>query len=197
MSDLLCPTCAMGKLQQEKKHITVSKYGLSKSSDIEVLYCPVCEFESPVHTQDALVRKNLVKYLEQENARNILRKMAEENINFASLERALSLPQRTLSKWKQGATKPSEAGIVLLNLLAVMPWLSQIVDHDYDPNLVLAIQWRNICNSIRPVETGILYNGLEKVLYAYSKQEIIEIETEKLSPCDFSYGEVIHEVTII
>lgn len=195
MSKRVCPACALGELQQEKKHITISKYGLSESRDIEVLFCPVCEYESPVHAQDALVRKNLVKNLEQENARNILRKMVEENINFASLERALSLPQRTLSKWKQGATKPSEAGIVLLNLLAVMPWLSQIVDNDYDPDLVLVLQWRNICNSIRPVDTGILDNGLEKVLYAYVKQEMKEIETEKLSPCNFSYGEVMHEIT--
>ena len=138
MNELVCPVCAMGELQQEKKVLKISKYGLSESREVEVSYCPVCEAESYLHTEDESVRREMVNSLEQRNVRIVLEKMAQEKINFASLERALSLPQRTLSKWKQGATKPSEAGIVLVNLLNLMPWLSRGDGKYYDPQPALS-----------------------------------------------------------
>jgi DNA-binding transcriptional regulator YiaG len=167
MNEQLCPVCAMGELQQEKKVLKISKYGLSESRDVEVSYCPVCEAESYLHEEDESVRRDMVNSLEQRNVRIVLEKMAQKKVNFASLERTLSLPQRTLSKWKQGAIKPSEAGIVLVNLLSIMPWLSRVVDNGYDPQLALSLQWESFCKSIEPVATDALDSGYETVIGSY------------------------------
>ncbi len=173
-----CPVCEMGELQLEKKHLTISKYGLSEAREIEVLSCPVCNAESYPHEKEESVHRDMLKSLEQRNVRILLEKMAQAKISFASLERALSLPQRTLSKWKQGSTKPSEAGIVLVNLLSLMPWLSQVVDNDYDPNLALCLQWESLCKSIEGLPEHGMENGYEKVIQAYASQEV---ESEQLT----------------
>lgn len=188
MNELVCPVCAMGELQQEKKVLKISKYGLSESREVEVSYCPVCEAESYLHTEDESVRREMVNSLEQRNVRIVLEKMAQEKINFASLERALSLPQRTLSKWKQGATKPSEAGIVLVNLLNLMPWLSRVVDNDYDPQLALSLQWESLCKNTEPVATDALDSGYEMVIGSYVLEMAHTMEPEWL-PVEVGIGE--------
>ncbi|MDY0289877.1 MAG: hypothetical protein RBR15_13710 [Sphaerochaeta sp.] len=197
MSNQKCPVCSMGELQQEKRVLTLSKYGLSESREVEVSFCPVCEAESYVHEKEESVRRDMVKLLEQRNVRILLEKMAQGKTSFASLERALALPQRTLSKWKQGAINPSEAGIVLVNLLDLMPWLSQVVDNDYDPQLALSLQWANLCKSLEPIAIGRVENGFEEVLTSYARQEVRKMETEQLSSDEFYYGEVIHEIAYV
>jgi len=162
MNKQLCPVCAMGELQQEKRILTIPKYGLSESREVDVSYCPVCEAETYQNGEDESVRRDMVRSLELRNVRIVLGKMAREKISFASLERALALPQRTLSKWKQGATKPSEAGIVLVNLLNLMPWLSQVVDNDYDPKLALSLQWEFLYKSVEPIAADTSESGMKK-----------------------------------
>jgi len=197
MNEQLCPVCTMGELHQEKKVLTISKYGLSESREVEVSYCPVCGAESYLHEEDESVRRDMVKRLEQRNVRILLEKMAQGKTSFASLERALSLPQRTLSKWKQGATKPSEAGIVLVNLLTLMPWLSQVVDNGYDPKIALSLQWESLCESIEPIATDTLEYGFEKVLTSYARGEVRKMETVQLCADEFPYGGVIHEIAYV
>jgi len=172
MKEPLCPVCTMGELLQEKKILTVSKYGLSESREVEVLYCTVCDAQSYVHEKDESIRRDMVKNIEQRNVRMLLEKMAQEKTSFAQLERALSLPQRTLSKWKQGAIKPSEAGIVLVNLLALMPWLSRVIENGYDPDLALFLQWENLCKSIDGTPSHAVEDGFEKVINAYTNKEV-------------------------
>jgi len=83
--------------------------------------------------------------------------------------------------------------MVLVNLLNIMPWLSLVVDNDYDPKLVQSLQWANLCSSFEgAVQTGILENGSEKLLYAYARNKV---KTESMSATQLSYvEEVCHEI---
>ena len=193
MNKELCPACKMGRLERETKEITVFKFGYAESKTVEVSFCPLCEAEFFKNKQDKQVRKELIKKLQHKNVQKKLEEMASSGKSFASLERALSLPQRTLSKWKNGATKPSEAGMVLVNLLSILPWLSVVADHDYDPKLAESLQWANICSSFERVsQAGILENGSERLLYAYVQNTV---KTESMSEKQFSYvDEVCHEI---
>ena len=172
MSKQLCPVCLTGELEQESKIMTISKYGLSESREVTFLSCPACEGEPRLHEGDESVLRDMEKSLENRNVRIILEKIAQGKTSFASLERALSLPQRTLSKWKQGSTKPSEAGIVLVNLLNLIPWLAQVVKNDYDSDLAHSLGWESLCKSIEGLPAHIVEDGYKKVIQAYASQEV-------------------------
>jgi DNA-binding transcriptional regulator YiaG len=193
MHKSVCPVCGVGELEREEKEFTVSKFGYSESKTVTVFFCPLCEAEFFENKQDEQVKNELIKKIQLKNVQKKLEEMASSKKSFASLERALSLPQRTLSKWKNGATKPSEAGMVLVNLLSIMPWLSLVVDNDYDPKLAQSLQWANLCSSFEgAVQTGILENGSEKLLYAYARNKV---KTESMSATQSSYvEEVWHEI---
>jgi hypothetical protein len=42
------------------------------------------------------------------------------------------LPQRTLSKWKNGVTNPSASGTALMKFLWLYPWLLEVAESQYD-----------------------------------------------------------------
>lgn len=53
--------------------------------------------------------------------------------SLANIERSLSLPQRTLSRWKAGQD-PSAAGLALLRIIRTYPWISEVADEGFEQN---------------------------------------------------------------
>ena len=51
---------------------------------------------------------------------------------------------------------------MLVNLLNLMPWLSQVVDNDYDPKLVLSLQWEFLSKSVESIATDNLESEMKE-----------------------------------
>lgn len=59
--------------------------------------------------------------------------LVNQGHTLASMERALDLPNRTLSKWRTEGT--SMAGVTLVRLLRTFPWLLNVAAHDYSQSV--------------------------------------------------------------
>lgn len=69
--------------------------------------------------------------LKAKAVQDILSNFSRNNVNFAGMERALGLPQRTFTKWKGGQT-PSAGSVALLKFLDIFPWLLIVAEEKYD-----------------------------------------------------------------
>jgi|GEM_PF-3736123 len=136
-----CPACGIGTLEEKDDVIFVKKYGKEASARTKMMECPVCGSSFPAPEDKALASR-LARNLELGHCRAQLTKL--ESAGFANIERVCGLPQRTLSKWKQGKQHPSAAGIVLVNLLATVPWLLTVIDMQYDPACVISLELHDI-----------------------------------------------------
>ena len=58
---------------------------------------------------------------------------------MSAIERALSLPQRTLTKWKNGVIKPSAAGLALMKYIRTFPWLIEVAENNFEYNIAQKI----------------------------------------------------------
>jgi len=61
---------------------------------------------------------------------SMLAALSDSGITMAYFERALSLPARTLARWKEGQL--SASGAALLRLVRTYPWLLEVADEGFD-----------------------------------------------------------------
>lgn len=129
----ICPLCGHDQINHEIRTETVSD-NYSGSVNISLTYdsCQQCGTDGDFGKQnDRLIREALDE-LKAESVKDILEGFSHDNINFAGMERALELPQRTLAKWKNGTSSPTAAGVTLLKFLRLFPWLVDVADYNFD-----------------------------------------------------------------
>ncbi|WP_428768458.1 hypothetical protein V1L52_07630 [Treponema sp. HNW] len=109
--------------------------------------------ENDKELSKALVQKHLEESLE------ILSRLERQKRNFAGIERALNIPQRTFSKWKNKKTKPSAPAIALLKFLDVFPWLIDVADNKFDKIAADNILLKHVCSLVKKpgIDRRIIY----------------------------------------
>lgn len=133
MSNLTCPLCGNEKIDNEpiKKSIK-EPFGGSKEVLISNYICSECGFDGDLMKENDQILQESISELKCLAVKNILEEFGENHYNFASIERALELPQRTLSKWKNLTSKPSAAGVALIRYLYLFPWLIDVAENNFD-----------------------------------------------------------------
>lgn len=147
MSEKICPVCGLGQLEEQSvSRVIRESFGGSLTVSIKNYYCGICESDGDFFDENEKVIENEVEALKKNAINNILNDFSKNNISMAAIERALRLPQRTLTKWKKGASRPSASGMTLMKLLRTFPWLLEVADHDFDYNEAQKIYLRNALN---------------------------------------------------
>lgn len=133
MKDIICPVCG-------SSHITKNNYqemireNLGGSSLIDKVsyHCEDCEFEGDIFNENEPIIEKTVQSLKNDLVISILNDFSSNKTSFSSMERALDLPQRTLTKWKNGVSSPTSAGVTLLKFIKLFPWLLEVAENNFD-----------------------------------------------------------------
>ncbi|MFO7748543.1 MAG: hypothetical protein R6V54_00470 [Desulfobacteraceae bacterium] len=135
MSELICPLCGNEEIKNHPTSQTVREpFGGAKKVKVSNYICDVCGFDGDLLKENDNLLQDTISELKSNAVKNILDEFSEHNVNFASMERALELPQRTLSKWKNKTSKPSASGIALIKYLYLFPWLIEVAEKNYNYN---------------------------------------------------------------
>lgn len=177
-----CPLCS-GKLmiKTEKQNFEYGETSIETS-----LYfgeCPNCGEKINIPSKN---NKIITKAFSTSRINESVRILEEMNkrMSFSNIERALRLPQRTLSKWKNGDVKPSAAVSVLLEFLNLFPWLINVADSNFDKKIGYSIAFDNLCSELFSV-TGNYCLTTETSAKKYAFVSIynkfrIEVDSEKV-----------------
>ncbi|NOQ45082.1 MAG: hypothetical protein GQ559_00135 [Desulfobulbaceae bacterium] len=131
-NEKICPACGNDNIIEDKiTHLINEAFGGSKSVELVKDTCELCGTSGDFSSKNDELLEEEINKLKVAAAINILQNFAENGISMSSMERALELPQRTLTKWKSG-TKPSAAGLALLKFLRTFPWLLEVAEHKFD-----------------------------------------------------------------
>lgn len=135
MKDKACPVCGANTLTL-KKEVQVLKESFGGQSEVPIneYYCSTCESTGDFFNENEKIIETNLKSLKRQSIVNILNDFSDIKISMSAIERALSLPQRTLTKWKNGATKPSSTGLALMKYLRIFPWLLEVAENNFDYN---------------------------------------------------------------
>ncbi len=131
-NDIQCPLCESTDIETRvinKKFF--EPFGGSSEASINKHHCENCGLSGDfLKTNDDIIQ-SVLDQLKERSAISILSDFAKHGYNFSSLERALELPQRTLTKWKTTG-KTSAAGLTLLRFLRLFPWLIEVAEKRFD-----------------------------------------------------------------
>lgn len=134
MTKKICPACgAEDIIKRKTPHLINEAFGGGREVDIVEDRCKVCGTVGDFFSQNDALISEAIDQCKSLAVKNILQDfLCHAATSMSSMERALELPQRTLTKWKNGQTKPSAAGLALLKMLRIFPWLLDVAENKFD-----------------------------------------------------------------
>ena len=156
----ICPLCGSDQVEQEEKIETISD---SFGENVEVILaydiCKRCGMDGDFTGCNDTIIQEAVDALRAQTVTTILQYFSDHKANFAGMERALELPQRTLSKWKNGSTAPTAAGVTLVKFLRLFPWLTIVAENRFHLNTPLLTHIIESVKKISPDYGGTVSIG--------------------------------------
>ncbi len=130
---IACPVCESETLTTNRKEIVLREpFAGTTEVVFEDYKCDTCGYEGSSSNNNEITLKNAHTELKSKAIKNILEFFSYNDYNFASMERVLGLPQRTLTKWKSNQTNPSSSALTLFKFLRTFPWLLNIAEEKFD-----------------------------------------------------------------
>jgi len=197
MNKQRCPACGSIDIIDEKKSIlTKEPFGGQDNIEIHENICSMCGSRGDFFNQNEPLIEGTIKKLKQKSVENILNYFIDSKMSMSSIERALEMPQRTLTKWKNKTNMPSSAGIALMRFIKLFPWLLEVAENKYDYSEAQKIHINEAIQKLLPeisfckeniIEAGgIVATSGSALLYRYYEKKNISNQEK-----------VFNEVTLV
>jgi transposase-like protein len=175
-----CPICGSANLEKKVSN-EILKGDLGEETKYEKISyrCLDCESEGDFFNENTDAINSALDALKKEYIKSTLDYFTDNKISFSSVERILNLPQRTLTKWKNGVSQPSAAGIALLKFLRVFPWLLNAAEHSYDYDTSQKIFLQSAFNILLQKISFSKDDTMEMGLFITNKSNLLYIYAEK------------------
>jgi len=173
--EVTCPACGSSDLELSITGKAVTEpYSEPVVVSMEFYKCRTCGMEGDFSGQGDETIGKAIEVAKHNSIVRIIEEFTRNDISMSSIERALDLPQRTLTKWKNSLSVPSAAAVALMNVIRTYPWILTVAQHKYDPLVA-----RNVCitnaiseflrltpiGGIIPAETGVFLAMGSLVVY--------------------------------
>ena len=136
----LCPLCGSESLEYiTTKNTVQGDLGNELVIDEIHIKCMECGNEGDFFNENEDKLNKALTKLNETCVNEVLEFFNDKNISYAGIERAVGLPQRTLTKWKNGISTPTAAGVALLKYLRTFPWLIEVAENKFDYNIAQKI----------------------------------------------------------
>lgn len=126
-----CPACDGTSLRRKEIEETMQvPYGPETKRKQVVIVCNDCGIDIDDSEVNDEVTEKALEVSRRESITRMLDDLAGMGYSLAGLERALELPQRTISRWK-ASTDVSSGGLALLRIIRTYPWIVDVADNKY------------------------------------------------------------------
>lgn len=126
-----CPICGAEELTKKVRERKIPiEFGRDIKINETIYSCSECEMEGDFFNEnDRKIEAALVES-KKETSVMILDDLSTQNISMAYFERAMSLPTRTLNRWKMG--KVSAPAFALMKTVKTFPWVLDVAAKRFD-----------------------------------------------------------------
>jgi len=132
---LTCPACGSSTVVVSTgRRMIAAPLGPGVSVDVEVDTCGSCGERGDFAKRNDERIKSAEKQSATASVDTMLESLTRRECTMAYMERALSLPTRTIARWKAGDGISAPA-ITLLRMIATYPWLLEVADARYAPSV--------------------------------------------------------------
>ncbi len=168
VKSIKCPAC--GELDYNLiKEVTsnTAPYG-PEITDTEMTYkCNICDSEFDYYDILGEESESSLEISKKKSIDGMVNYLSNIGYNMAAIERALELPQRTISRWKS-SKELSSIGIALLRIIRTYPWIIEVAEEKFDFNTALQIHIQNAVKDLLSIDS---FSGFNFTKY-FDKQVI-------------------------
>jgi len=133
MKENNCPVCGSSDISRSKKPLSITEaFSGNRTVDVVTYHCNSCGSDGDFFDENQGLIDEAIKHSQSLVVANVIDYFERNQTSLAGMERALGLPQRTLTKWKTGALQPSSSAVSLFKFLRIYPWLLSVAEHKYD-----------------------------------------------------------------
>ena len=174
MNDYICPACGSDTIDKETLIKSIQEpFAGEKEIEIVNYTCSTCGFDGDIFKENEKVLQDSIDELKIHAVKNILEDFQQKNYSFSAIERALEIPQRTLSKWKSTNTKPSAAVVALLKYLHLFPWLIEVAEQKFD---YPSAQKIHISDALEQFLSQMVFNKESRELKTSTTISLLKVE---------------------
>ena len=166
MNDKKCPICGIGELEIIPDEIKLSDtFGGELILTVNIYKCTTCESEGDFFNKNEKIIASAYEDLNNKAVHSILESLRTDKIKMAGIERALGLPQRTITKWKNNVSKPSASALAMLKFIRTFPWLLEVADNGFEPQKAQRIAFSAIISTAG-------YTGIDRNITENNQNEL-------------------------
>ena len=130
MAEIECPACGSRDVAtSELPQSYTAPFGDTRVVRVRLDACRSCGESGDFAGTNASLVKAAIEEADRESVGQVLDWLSAAGVTAAYLERALSLPTRTVARWKAGGS--SASGLALLRLVRAFPWLLEVAAARY------------------------------------------------------------------
>jgi hypothetical protein len=128
-----CPACGSTELKTNTKEVSIPvPHGEPIKYEERIDTCLTCGEYGDFTGENESRIEEAIAFSKKQSVNSILDELSKRGIKMTYLERALELPQRTISRWKNGEF--SASSIALLKTVVTFPWFLEVADAKFDQN---------------------------------------------------------------
>lgn len=180
-----CPSC--GEEIEASSHLTRKvriDYYQSFAMNYNNFECVVCGYTGSLDGSD---EKQLKELREKSDHETLVKLIDEITFNYdkaANIERAFSLPPRTLNRWKHN--KGSASALALMKLIRTFSWLIKVAEHGYEPEYAKQEKYIQTATSLYgdSLLSGLPRYSLEAVFSDGSISSNVSLSAERINNDD-------------
>lgn len=156
-----CPFCGGADLSKEtREQVIPLEFGRDITIEATVYVCPDCGMEGDFFDDNEHKIESVLEEAQKKFAAMIIDGLADKNISMAYFERAMSLPIRTLARWKRGEVTASASA--LLKTINTYPWILEVAEKRFEHNFALERMIKAAMDEMGTAFQGYLHrNSLE------------------------------------
>lgn len=177
-----CPVCGSKEISlKKKKKVIKDRLGGEETVSVNIYSCPVCGTTGDLFKENVQVIRKAFLSLNEKAAKNSIDFLIKQGHSLSFIERVLGLSQRTLTKWKIGATKPSAPGVTLLRFLEIFPKLLDVAENNFDKDIAKMILLEEVAN--QAVEYDEIFTAASKDEFFLYIKKSVKVNKNKSSNC--------------
>ena len=177
MTELICPVCGSSNIVKDV-YSEILQDNICGQKPIEkVIYqCNSCGEAGDFFNENEATIDNALSEIKQSFVVNALSDFTAQKISFSSMERALEIPQRTLTKWKNGVSSPTSTGVALLKFVWLYPWLLEVAEKSFDYGSAQKIFMKTALNTMIDQMEFHKFEFKEALMFRDSKSVLLHLQ---------------------
>ncbi len=153
-----CPVCGAEDFDiTVNKNLIKAPYGPEVPIEEDVYVCRVCRNSIDYSRHFESKRSEALQQSNKESVETMLEFLSSKGHSWASIERSLDLPQRTISRWKSSA-ELSSVGMALLRIIRTYPWILDVAERKFESGYA---NWMHINTALNEFMNIVSSSGYE------------------------------------